>query len=249
MNYIQQLVETNISNPSKQLLRKQRDLIEAAAYNTITRLGLEPCGFRRHDHSRIGNIHELIELYGIQSNSSHTVLVASLDQSTQAANSAHEINALIATNILNAQHRSEDQICQKLTIKHFHQIGMIDFPCLDIAPIPLLVNIERAFALLSWFRIPTCFQRLDIVRLAKFAQKLLARHAVQRAKDTVVIHDFQIGRRVMNGHEKHEWLISRQRAALRFRRLPSHFAHIKRRRSSMMSIRNICGRNFLKRLG
>ena len=104
---------------------------------------LKPSGLRRHDFATIGNVHDLLHGDRIEGQS-HLHLSAiytalELSKSTQAA---HEVDALTATQILDAQQFVEYQAAGDIYIEHTDRIGIIVGARLSCEAVPLSFQLE-----------------------------------------------------------------------------------------------------------
>lgn len=80
-------------------------------YQSRAELRFEPGRFRRHDVARIGNVHQLLHRYRIEGQRHlHLAAVHALLQLAQSADTSHEIDALVAPQVLNAQNLIQDQV-------------------------------------------------------------------------------------------------------------------------------------------
>lgn len=66
-----------------------------------------------------------------------------------------------------------------------------------------------------------------VITLSYPGNELFNSQTVQGPKDTVVVKDLKVALRVMNGHEKHEWLLSSDFFTSNVGSISSHFPYIK----------------------
>ena len=71
---------------------------------TAAELWLEPCGLGRHDIARVGNADELVHGDGIEGEGHfHLAGVNAAGEFSKTADTAHEVNSLVCTEVLDAK--------------------------------------------------------------------------------------------------------------------------------------------------
>ena len=81
-------------------------------HQTGAKLRFEPRRLRRHDITRIGDIHQLLHRNGIQSQGNlHLTAIHPFLQFAQTAYTAHKVDTLIGTKVLDAEDFIQYQVC------------------------------------------------------------------------------------------------------------------------------------------
>ena len=84
--------------------------LEFVDYEPAAEFWLKPGGLGRHDFSAVGNIHDLLHRDGVKGEGKfHLAAIHALLQLAEAAQAAHEIDALIAAQVLDAQEFVENE--------------------------------------------------------------------------------------------------------------------------------------------
>ena len=79
-------------------------------YEPAAKFRLKPGGLGRHDFAAVGDVHDLLHGNGIEGEGKfHFAAVDALLQLAEAAQAAHEVDALVATQVLDAQKFVENQ--------------------------------------------------------------------------------------------------------------------------------------------
>ena len=82
-------------------------------------LGLEPGGLRRHDVAGVGNVDDLLHAHGIEGEGDlHLAVVDATFQLAEAADAADEVDALVGTEVLDAEHLVEHEVAEDGDIEH-----------------------------------------------------------------------------------------------------------------------------------
>ena len=85
-------------------------LIQFVNHEARAQFRLKPCGFRRHDVSRVCNSHNLLHRYGVESQSQlHLAAIYAPLEFAKAAQTAHKVNAFVAAQVLDAEQLVENQ--------------------------------------------------------------------------------------------------------------------------------------------
>ena len=72
-------------------------------YEPAAEFRLKPGGLGRHDFAAVGDVHDLLHGNGIEGEGEfHLAAVDALLQLAEAAQAAHEVDALVATQVLDA---------------------------------------------------------------------------------------------------------------------------------------------------
>lgn len=82
-------------------------------------LGFEPCSLGRHDFSAVCDVHNLLHGYGVERQSQlHLTAVHAALEFAQSAQSAYEINSLVAAQVLDTQDFIEDESRRDVDIQY-----------------------------------------------------------------------------------------------------------------------------------
>ena len=86
-------------------------LIQLVDNQTAAELRFEPGSLRRHNVTRICNVHQLLHCYGMQRQSDlHFATIHRLLQLTQTTDTSYKVDALIATQIGNSEDITQNQV-------------------------------------------------------------------------------------------------------------------------------------------
>ena len=101
-------------------------LVKLMDHKTRAKFRLEPCGLGRHDVATVGNIHQLLHGYGIESERhGHFARVNSAFQFAEPADSTDEIDALIRTEIGDAEDVAENKVARDCHVQHTYGVIVI----------------------------------------------------------------------------------------------------------------------------
>ena len=108
-----------------------------------TQLRFEPCRLGWHDITRISNVHQLLHADGIEGQGHfHLAAIHTLLQLAQPADTAHEVDALVRTEVLDAEYLVQNEVGGDGNIEHADGIVIIVGTRLGGQAIPLAVQVE-----------------------------------------------------------------------------------------------------------
>ena len=111
---------------------------------TGTELGLEPCGLRRHDVAGVGNIDNLLHAHGIESEGNlHLAAVHATLQLAQSADTAHEVDALVRAQVLDAEHLVQDEVAEDGDVEHADGVIVVVGAGLGRQAVPHSLKVHR----------------------------------------------------------------------------------------------------------
>src|SRR5262245_35969959 len=90
-------------------------------------LGLEPGALRRHQEAAVAHREELLDLrrMEVQRNREAALVDPALELG-DAADSAHEVDVLVATRVADAEHRAEDLVLTDRAVERLHRIARVE---------------------------------------------------------------------------------------------------------------------------
>ena len=108
-----------------------------------TQLRFEPRRLGRHDVARVGNIHQLLHADRIEGQSHlHLTTVHTLLQLAQPADTAHEVDALVRTEVLDTEYLVQNEVGGDSNIEYADGIIVVIGARLGRQAIPLAVQVE-----------------------------------------------------------------------------------------------------------
>ena len=96
----------------------RRRSIQQVGHQPVGQLGFEPVGFRWHDFAGVGDRHQVGHLGRVQcEGSGHVAAVDAPLQFPQPTNATNEVDALVAAQVLDAEHRAEQVVGEQADVE------------------------------------------------------------------------------------------------------------------------------------
>ena len=112
-------------------------------HETRAELRLEPSGLGWHDVARIGDVHKLIHRNGIEGKGhTHLAAIDTTLEFTKTTQTAYEVDALVATKVLDAEDTVENKVGRDADIEHADGIVVVVSARLGSQAVPTSIEVE-----------------------------------------------------------------------------------------------------------
>ena len=189
-------------------------LIKRMNHETRAELRLEPSGFGWHDVARIGDVHKLIHRNGIEGKgNTHLAAIDTTLEFAKATQTAYEVDALVATKVLDSEDTVENEVGRDADIEHADGIVVIVSARLGSQAIPTSIEVEAEVVETDGM-IDLGAHLFDHKVLGHLGQELLAGEAVEVLHNAVVVHDLKLTGREAYSQEEVVLLVTRMLGVL-----------------------------------
>ena len=209
------------------------------------KFGLEPGGLGWHDVARIGDVHKLIHRNGIEGKGyTHLTAIDTALEFAKTTQTAYEVDALVATKVLDAEDTVENEVGRDADIEHADGIVVVVSARLGSQAVPAAIEVEAEVVETNGM-IDLGAHLFNHKVLGHLGQELLAGKAVEVLHHAVVVHNLELPGREAHCQEEVVLLIARMIGVLESTLLPYSSCS----GGTMMSVGHIEIRNGSKSLG
>ena len=114
-------------------------------YEAGAQLGLKPGGLRGHDVAGVGNVDNLLHADGIEGEGDlHLAVVDAAFQFAEAADAAHEVDALVGAEVLDAEHLVKHEVAEDGDVEHADGVVVVVGAGLGGHLVPVAVEVHAS---------------------------------------------------------------------------------------------------------
>lgn len=170
-------------------------------YEAGAELGLEPGGLRGHDVACVSNVDDLLHAHGIEGEGDlHLAVVDATFQLAEATDAADEVDALVSSEVLDAEHLVEDKVREDGDVEHADGVVVVVGTGLGGHLVPVAVEIHAVLMQLGGL-VDLGAHVSELVALAHGGDELLLGEAVEVLDHAVVVDDVELVVGEDDGHE------------------------------------------------